>query len=197
MNRSQALLAAVAVLAAAFFVNLIFGAFGARADLTADRTFTLSPGIGAIVALLLLVFYIAAVMATKLFAAEFPQWFGHIGASMFSLFQIMTLESWSMGIVRPVMEQFPFAWVFFVPFILIATFTILNLFIAVVVGAMQAEHDAEARADQDATREAIRSAEETAHHERHALQVEVAALRRDIAGLRADLATLAQASAKS
>ena len=100
------------------------------------------PGIGAIVALLLLVFYIAAVMATKLFAAEFPQWFGHIGASMFSLFQIMTLESWSMGIVRPVMEQFPFAWVFFVPFILIATFTILNLFIAVVVGAMQAEHDA-------------------------------------------------------
>ena len=155
------------------------------------------PGIGAIVALLLLVFYIAAVMATKLFAAEFPQWFGHIGASMFSLFQIMTLESWSMGIVRPVMEQFPFAWVFFVPFILIATFTILNLFIAVVVGAMQAEHDAEARADQDATREAIRSAEETAHHERHALQVEVAALRRDIAGLRADLATLAQASAKS
>jgi voltage-gated sodium channel len=155
------------------------------------------PGIGAILALLLLVFYIAAVMATKLFATEFPQWFGHIGASMFSLFQIMTLESWSMGIVRPVMEQFPFAWVFFVPFILIATFTILNLFIAVVVGAMQAEHDAEARADQDATREAIRSAEETAHHERAALQIEVAALRRDIAGLRQDLAAVASPPAKS
>ena len=44
MNRSQALLAAFAVLAAAFFVNLISGAFPARADLTADRTFTLSPG---------------------------------------------------------------------------------------------------------------------------------------------------------
>ena len=50
MNRSQALLAAFAVLAAAFFVNLIFGAVGARADLTADHTFTLSAGSKRIVA---------------------------------------------------------------------------------------------------------------------------------------------------
>lgn len=146
------------------------------------------PGIAAIMALLVLVFYICAVIATKLFAAAFPEWFGHIGASMFSLFQIMTLESWSMGIVRPVMEQFPYAWVFFVPFILVATFTILNLFIAVVVGAMQAEHDAEIRADQDETRAAMRAAEEIAHTERDAMRGEVSALREEIAALRHDLA---------
>ena len=42
-----------------------------------------------------------------------------------------------MGIVRPVMEVFPWAWVFFVPFIIIATFTILNLFIGIIVSTMQ------------------------------------------------------------
>ena len=95
------------------------------------------PGMGSIVAVLVLVFYVAAVMATKLFGEGFPDWFGSIGASMFSLFQIMTLESWSMGIVRPVMEQYPGAWVFFVPFIVVTTFTVLNLFIALIVNSMQ------------------------------------------------------------
>ena len=148
------------------------------------------PGIGAIMALLILVFYVCAVIATKLFATTFPEWFGNIGASMFSLFQIMTLESWSMGIVRPVMERFPLAWLFFVPFILVATFTILNLFIAVVVGAMQAEHDAEIKADQDETRAAMRVAEEVAHTEREALRTEVNSLRGEIIALREDLARL-------
>ena len=84
-----------------------------------------------------LLFYVAAVMATQLFGQDFPEWFGSIGASLYTLFQVMTLESWSMGIVRPVMEQYPLAWVFFVPYILIATFMMLNLFIAVIVNAMQ------------------------------------------------------------
>ena len=95
------------------------------------------PGIGAVAALLVLVLYVFAVIATKLFGGEFPQWFGTIGESMFSLFQIMTLESWSMGIVRPVMEQFPYAWSFFVVFIIISSFTVLNLFIAIIVDSMQ------------------------------------------------------------
>ena len=80
------------------------------------------PGMGSIVAVLSLIFYVAAVMATKLFGAAFPDWFGNIGASMYSLFQVMTLESWSMGIVRPVMEVYPAAWAFFVPFIVITSF---------------------------------------------------------------------------
>lgn len=102
------------------------------------------PGMGSIAMLLGLVFYVAAVMATQLFGDAFPEWFGSLGASLYTLFQVMTLESWSMGIVRPVMEQFPLAWLYFLPFILIATFTMLNLFIAVVVNAMQATHDQEA-----------------------------------------------------
>jgi len=101
------------------------------------------PGIGAVAALLLLVFYVFAVIATKLFGGEFPQWFGTIGGSMFSLFQIMTLESWSMGIVRPVMEQFPYAWSFFVVFIIVSSFTVLNLFIAIIVDSMQTLHSDE------------------------------------------------------
>jgi len=96
------------------------------------------PGILSIAGLLVILFYVAAVMATGLFGAGFPEWFGTIGESMYSLFQVMTLESWSMGIARPVMEVYPWAWAFFVPFILIATFTMLNLFIAIIVSTMQA-----------------------------------------------------------
>ncbi|MFD0916567.1 ion transporter [Pseudahrensia aquimaris] len=99
------------------------------------------PGMGSIVVLMALVFYVFAVMATGLFAEAFPQWFGSLGKSAYSLFQIMTLESWSMGIVRPVMEVFPWAWLFFITFIMSTTFTVLNLFIGIIVAAMQAEHD--------------------------------------------------------
>ncbi len=96
------------------------------------------PGMGAVVILLGIVFYIFAVMATILYGAAFPQWFGTVGESLYSLFQIMTLESWSMGIVRPVMEQFPYAWAFFVPFIISTAFAVLNLFIGLLVNTMQA-----------------------------------------------------------
>ena len=109
------------------------------------------PGMGSIVVLMALVFYVFAVMATKLFGETFPDWFGDLGASLYTLFQIMTLESWSMGIVRPVMEVYPLSWLFFVPFILCTAFTVLNLFIGIIVSAMQEEHEAEA----DANRQAI------------------------------------------
>jgi voltage-gated sodium channel len=134
------------------------------------------PGLGAIIALLSLIFYVSAVIATKLFGASFPDWFGTIGESLYSLFQIMTLESWSMGIVRPVLEVYSLAWLFFVPFILITTFTTLNLFIAVIVNAMQAEHDREAEA-----------AEAEAKGERGALLEELQAVRRELAELRAEV----------
>jgi voltage-gated sodium channel len=114
------------------------------------------PGVGAIIALLGLVYYVAAVMTTKMFGADFPELFGHLGRSLFTLFQIMTLEGWVDGVVKPIMEIHPYAWAFFIPFILLVTFTILNLFIAVIVGAMQAEHDKleaqEAEAAQDERR---------------------------------------------
>ena len=94
------------------------------------------PGMYSIVDLISLIFYISAVLATNLFGATFDTWFGTIGRSLFSLFQIMTLESWSMGIARPVMDVYPYAWVFFVPFILVTSFAVINLFIGVIVNSM-------------------------------------------------------------
>ena len=131
------------------------------------------PGMGSIVMLMGLVFYVAAVMATQLFGQSFPEWFGSIGASLYTLFQVMTLESWSMGIVRPVMEQHPLAWMFFVPYILIATFMMLNLFIAVIVNAMQSTHEPSAEELAAAARE------QAILDELRALRSEVAALRRN------------------
>ena len=95
------------------------------------------PGLGSVVAVMAIFFYAAAVMAVGFFGETHQDWFGSIGKSLYSLFQIMTLESWSMGIVRPVMESHPYAWAFFVPFIILATFTILNLFIGIIVSTMQ------------------------------------------------------------
>ena len=126
------------------------------------------PGMGSIMLLMVLVFYGFAVMATKLFGGAFEDWFGSVGASLYSLFQIMTLESWSMGIVRPVRETFPFAWAFFIPFILVTTFAVLNLFIAVVVNSMQEVHESE----------------EYSHEERAEILTEIQALRDEIAALR-------------
>jgi voltage-gated sodium channel len=103
------------------------------------------PGLGSVAAIIGLIFYVSAVIATKLFGAAFPQWFGTLGDSAFTLFQIMTLESWAMGIVRPVMEVFPQAWVFFLIFILASTFTLLNLFIAVIVNAIHQEQQGDER----------------------------------------------------
>ncbi len=94
------------------------------------------PGMLSVIALMTLFFYISAIMATQLFKEEFPQWFGTLGESFYTLFQVMTLESWSMGIVRPLMETYPYAWVFFIPFIFIVTFIMINLVVAIIVDAM-------------------------------------------------------------
>ena len=131
------------------------------------------PGIASIAALMLLIFYVFAVMATGLFGDAYPAWFGSVGASMYSLFQVMTLESWSMGIVRPVMETHPLAWLFFLPFILITTFTVLNLFIAIIVNTMQNLHDTTRAREQDAIAGIV-------HDEILNLRDEIRALRREV-----------------
>ncbi len=136
------------------------------------------PGMGSIVLLLGLVFYVFAVMATKIFGQAFPEWFGTIGASAYSLFQIMTLESWSMGIVRPVMQEFPFAWAFFVPFIVMTSFAVLNLFVGVIVDAVQSQQQAEAHSE----REAMMSETGLVLEEIRALRAEVEELRGQLRG---------------
>jgi len=145
-----------------------------RMRLVVEALLSAIPGISSIFALLLLVFYVAAVMATKLFGGLEPQWFGSIGRSFFTLFQIMTLEGWA-DIARELMAAVPWAWAFFVPFILVVTFTVLNLFIAVVVSAMQSSHDAE-----------LASENQAAHDERGEILAEVRALRLEVQALRAD-----------
>jgi voltage-gated sodium channel len=135
------------------------------------------PGIATIAAILVLIFYVFAVIATNLFGPSFDEWFGTVGASMYSLFQIMTLESWSMGIVRPVMKVFPYAWAFFVPFILIATFTMLNLFIAIIVSAMQEQTDADHREEMEAIEDAHAGEQSFLRKELGKVHAELAELR--------------------
>jgi voltage-gated sodium channel len=160
---------------------------------------TALPGMGSIFLLLGLIFYVFSVMATKLFGQSFPDWFGTIGASAYSLFQIMTLESWSMGIVRPVMEVYPYAWAFFVPFILCATFIALNLFIGVIVSALQGEHEQQLKEEQRALEEERRrlvgeaeAAREATHDDTVALGHEIKALRHEIHELKASLSLQAR-----
>lgn len=108
------------------------------------------PGMGSVFLLIMIIYYIAAVMATKLFGASFPQWFGSLTATSFTLFQIMTLEGWSGEIVRPVMGVYPYAWAFFVPFILITTFAVLNLIVGLIVNSMQEAASESDRAEEKA-----------------------------------------------
>jgi voltage-gated sodium channel len=139
------------------------------------------PGISSIAALMALLMYVFAVMATGFFGGRFPEWFGSVGASMYTLFQIMTLESWSMGIVRPVMDEYAYAWAFFIPFILIATFTMLNLFIGIIVDTMQTMHSADHERERSRLEAAV-------HGDSARLESELGALREEIRGLRELLA---------
>jgi len=116
---------------------------------------TALPGMGSVFLLMAMIFYIGAVISTKLFGDAFPDWFGTLGLSAYTLFQIMTLESWSMGIVRPVMEVYPQAWVFFVPFILLTTFAVVNLLVGLIVNSMQDAHHEEADAATDSYRDEV------------------------------------------
>ena len=116
---------------------------------------TALPGMGSVFLLMGIIFYIGAVIATKLFGAAFPEWFGNLPLSAYTLFQVMTLESWSMGIVRPVMEVYPYAWAFFVPFILVTTFAVVNLLVGLIVNSMQDAHHAEEVEATDAYRDEV------------------------------------------
>ena len=135
------------------------------------------PGMASIIGLMALVLYVSAVMATKLFGAIAPEFFGSLGASLFTLFQVMTVEGWP-DIARGFMAQSPYAWMFFVTYLLIATFMVLNLFIAVVVNAMQSQ-----------VAEDLKGAEET--HTQLILD-EVRALQRELAALRAEMPALCE-----
>lgn len=140
------------------------------------------PGMGSIVLLIGLIYYVCAVMAVNLFGEDFPNLFGTLPGSLFTLFTIMTLEGWVDGVVKPIMEKFPYAWLFFIPFIIGTTFTILNLFIGIIVNAIQTEVAKEQAAEREAEREIVHEEAAPLIEEIKSLRVEVAALRQEIAG---------------
>lgn len=105
---------------------------------------TALPGMGSIMILLLLVFYVFSVMGAKLYGGTKPELFGSLGSAAYTLFQVMTFDDWSSGVVKPLMETHPLAWLFFVAFMLLSSFMTLNLFIGVVVSALDEETSAAA-----------------------------------------------------
>jgi voltage-gated sodium channel len=104
------------------------------------------PAMLSIVLLLGLVLYVGAVLATELYGVTTPEHFGDLGTSLFTLFQVMTGEAWP-EIAKDVLPLHPSAWIFFVVYILISTFVVLNLFTAVVVSAMEPERREESEAE--------------------------------------------------
>ncbi|MFY0611339.1 MAG: ion transporter [Hyphomicrobiaceae bacterium] len=138
------------------------------------------PGMISVMGVLCLVFYVSAVLCTKLFGQHpdlrMQEWFGSIGASAYTLFQIMTLESWSMGIVRPTMELFPYAWMFFVPFIIVTSFAVLNLFIGIIVDAMQTAQEEPRETDRTQIQEFTHAEIEALHHRFDHLQQQLETL---------------------
>ncbi|MFC9997619.1 ion transporter [Nocardia sp. NPDC127526] len=128
------------------------------------------PGMGSILGLLAVVLYVAAVTATKLFGTVTPEYFGSLGTSMWTLFQVMTGEAWP-DIARTVMDEKPLAWIFFLVYILVSTFVVLNLFLAVMVSAA----------------EDVRADENREHTDRHARDDVSAAILAELAALRAEL----------
>ena len=142
------------------------------------------PGMGAVIVMLSIVYYVFAVMATIMYGDAFDEWFGTIGRSLYSLFQIMTLESWSMGIVRPVMNEFPMAWSFFVPFIVITAFSVLNLFIGLLVNTMQAAVEQETEEEFERLRDLVKLETDQVDAHVQEIQEEIRALRAELAAAR-------------
>ena len=140
------------------------------------------PGMGSILLLIALVFYVCAVMAVNLYGREFPELFGTLGNSLYTLFTIMTLEGWTNDVVNPIRAKHPYALLFFIPFIVITTFWVLNLFIGIIVNAMQEEHDKATADEREAEREAERKQAEPIMAEIKSLKAEIVALREGLAG---------------
>ncbi|BHH82611.1 ion transporter [Desulforhopalus sp. 52FAK] len=139
------------------------------------------PGMLSVVGILTLIFYVCAVLATKLFGhhpdPQMQEWFGSVFASLYTLFQIMTLESWSMGIVRPTMEIYPLSWIFFLPFIIVTSFAVLNLFIGIIVDAMQSAQHEPRETDKSELKQYTHQEVESLHLKFDQLQEEIISLK--------------------
>lgn len=150
------------------------------------------PGMGAIFAVLALITYVAAVMATDMFGdtenEEVALLFGDLPSSAYSLFQVMTMDGWRFEVVQKVIDDGnPFAWLFFLVFIFIASFAILNLFIALIVDSLAAEQQAILEEGLDVLEEDIEDELLTAEKGRVAVLEALQDMRAEIAALRASV----------
>jgi voltage-gated sodium channel len=145
------------------------------------------PGMGSIVLLMILIFYVAAVMAVKLFGGAMEEQFGDLGTAFFTLFQLMAMDDFG-NIVREAMEHSPMAWLFFIPFSVVATFVVLNLFIGVIVESIQTLREQRQGTDAAAAQVATEAARSEAHLDAQLLLTEIRALRAEVAALRAERA---------
>ncbi|HKG75635.1 MAG TPA: ion transporter [Aestuariivirgaceae bacterium] len=144
------------------------------------------PGMSSIILLIGLIFYVSAVMAVNLYGQDYPHLFGSLGVSLYTLFTIMTLEGWVEGVVNPIMQTHPNAWLFFIPFIVFTTFTVLNLFIGIIVNAMQEEHAKAEAAEREAERRVER---DFMHAETVPLMHRLTDLKQEISALREELSS--------
>lgn len=140
--------------------------------------FNAFPGMLSILGIMMIVFYISAVMATTIFGShpdpEMQDLFGSIGQTMYTLFQVMTLEDWP-DVANPTIALFPWAWVFFVSFIVITSFAVLNLFVGIIVDAMDIIHDFE---------EEGKGVKDLVHKESEDIRDDIDSLRRDMAEIK-------------
>ena len=136
------------------------------------------PGMGSILFLIALLYYVFGVLATTLFGPDHPNLFGSLPAALWTLFTVMTLEGWVNDVAIPVMQTHPYAWAFFITFIVVTTFMVLNLFIGVVVNAMQEEAVKAEAAERDMI-----------HEEATPILAMIKELRTEIAALRAEISS--------
>lgn len=95
------------------------------------------PTITSVILLMSIIFYVYAVIGTFFYATVEPEFFGNLGLSFITLFQVFTLESWASGVFRPIFEVVPWSWLYFVSFIVISTFLMINLIVGEIVNNAQ------------------------------------------------------------
>ena len=141
------------------------------------------PGMGSIVLLMLLIYYVFAVMAVKLFGEVMAEQFGDLGSAALTLFQLMAMDDFG-NVVRQAMEHKPLAWLFFLPFTILATFVVLNLFIGVIVDSIQTLREQRGGAEAASAQLSAEAARSDAHLDAQAVLAELRALRAEVRALR-------------
>lgn len=119
------------------------------------------PGLGNVILLISIVFYIYAIAGYHMFHDHDPFHWGSLGVSLITLFRVLTLEDWT-DVMYSAMELYPWAWIFFISFVVVAAFIVINLFIAVVINNLhKAQHEMELVLDEKLDAEILHTLNES------------------------------------